>query len=186
MTCGRCQRRRRASFGAADALFAHRVVKSGLGHSKCRQFVGWVERSETHHLSPKPPAAASLLRFDHSRGYTPARTIRWKDEYGQSCVRSKYPVVDRIEVDVIKVAREILLVTDPVFPIPTLPDAAFALAGTAGRHRLGTSSGREKVVFIRRQRRAKSPLPSGIVQTVCRWSGRTMIASIVNGWRCRA
>ena len=39
-------------------------------------------------------------------------------------------VLDRVDLDVIEVTGEIFLVSDEVFPKPSLPDAAFAFAAT--------------------------------------------------------
>jgi hypothetical protein len=44
---------------------------------------------------------------------------------------------DRIEVYVIHVSSKIAVVADRVLPEAALPDAAFALARTAGRNALG-------------------------------------------------
>jgi hypothetical protein len=67
-------------------------------------------------------------------------------------------MLDRIEVNVIRVPRKIAVVADGVLPEAALPDAALARA--AGRNALGR---RENVVLMSRQRVEKSLSPGGKV-----------------------
>ena len=58
----------------------------------------------------------------------------------------------RIEVDVVDVARKIIIVADGVLPIAALPDTLFAFGELAERGNAGRP--REKPPLMRFQRRA--------------------------------
>lgn len=56
-------------------------------------------------------------------------------------------VLDRIDVDVIHMLHPISLVTDPVFPIAPLPDAAFPPGLAACADRLGSRQAAREARF---------------------------------------
>ncbi len=94
------------------------------------------------------------------------------------------PVFDRIKMNVIDMAREILLVANGVFPKAPLPDAARSpLLRRLVDTRSVAGNDREKADLISRHRVEKSASSSGKRHIVCKWSGRTTIATVSNGCR---
>ena len=75
---------------------------------------------------------------------------------------------DGVDVDVIDVTHEIALVANGMLPIAPLPDAPFALAGTAVGNPFAGREATRKRRFDEPPTRGKSASPSGIVHTVCR------------------
>ena len=57
------------------------------------------------------------------------------------------PVLDRVEVDVVEVTREIVFVAQCVFPVPPLPNPALPFAGAACRDPFGRRHSRRKGAF---------------------------------------
>jgi hypothetical protein len=76
-------------------------------------------------------------------------------------------MLDRVDMDVINMTREIVLIANGVLPIALLPDTAFTFGGAA-ETRSPLVRLRENADLISRQRVAKSASSSGIVQTVWR------------------
>jgi hypothetical protein len=61
--------------------------------------------------------------------------MRWNNKNGQSCA-FYIAVLDRVEVNVIRVSSKIAAIADRMLPEAALPDAAFAFARAAGRNAL--------------------------------------------------
>ena len=72
-------------------------------------------------------------------------------------------MLDRIEVNVIRVSDKIAAVADSVLPEAALPDAALALARAVRGNALDWGSPRENVDLTSRQRVEKSLWPTGNV-----------------------
>lgn len=91
-------------------------------------------------------------------------------------------MLERIDMDVINMPREIILVANGVLPIAPLPNAAFAFGGASVRNAFAGRRLRDKADLIRRQRGAKCLSAAGSVQIAWRRSASTATASIVNGY----
>jgi hypothetical protein len=69
--------------------------------------------------------ACPILGIDSKLHHTMERRIR-------PIADSRHePVLDRVDMDVIHMTREIVLIANGMFPIAPLPDATFAFGGTA-------------------------------------------------------
>ena len=97
-------------------------------------------------------------------------------------------VLQRVVVDIVAEAIELLVVSDDVLPETVLPNAAFATRPSFW----GKGDVVCPVVFAKEpdskiaadptfHRVGKSPSPRGRLQTQCRWSGSTTIAIVRNG-----
>src|SRR3989338_2764546 len=92
-------------------------------------------------------------------------------------------MLDRIPVDVIRVAIKIFLVTNHVLPETALPYSPFAAICPALGNTLTFFNRAGKLPLIKFHRVEKSASPSGNVMMQCRCSGKTTAASKRN--RCR-
>jgi hypothetical protein len=123
--------------------------------------VGWVERSETHHRSPK---TAFRLVIELAR---PIRRVEVEPRHAMD--RRIWPILhpphmamlDGIEMDVIGVPRKVVCVPQRVLPIAPLPNPALAFVGTADAYPFPRTRPREKLALMSRQRSAKSDSPPG-------------------------
>jgi len=131
--------------------------------TQVEQRVGWVERKR----NPSPLAEAAVQRI--ARTDRPSGGLAAEPHHAME--RRKWPildalhiaVLDRIEVNVVRVPCKIVVVVDRVLPEAALPDAAFALARAVSQNALGECSRRENVVLMSRQRVEKSRSPAGNV-----------------------
>src|SRR6516164_1567670 len=102
--------------------------------------LGWVERSETHHISPKPavslaPTTSPIRGIDAEPNHPVKRGVR-------PIFHPRHQaVLHRIKVNVIRVPREVVLVTQGVLPIAPLPNAALAFSQAALGDPLGCRQG---------------------------------------------
>jgi len=94
-------------------------------------------------------------------------------------------MLDRIPVDVIRVAVEIHLVADQVLPETALPYSSFTALCPALGDALAFFNHAGKVALIKFQRVEKSASPSGNVMMQCKCSGKITTASMRNGCRSR-
>jgi len=97
--------------------------------------VGWVERSETHHLTALRPFTKVTIHLRHI-----TRPILGIDPELHHAVERRIrpiryprhkPMLDRVDMNVIDVSREIIVIANDMLPIAPLPDAAFAFGGAA-------------------------------------------------------
>jgi hypothetical protein len=102
--------------------------------------VGRVERSETHPIDRLRPLAETRA---HVRKITrPILGIDSKPHHPVERRMRPIPdprykaMLDRIDMDVLDVPCQIVLITNRVLPITSLPDPALALGGAAGRNGL--------------------------------------------------
>src|SRR6266496_3569135 len=100
------------------------------------EIVGWVERSDTHHLAAYSTPLAKLP----VEAETIACPILWIDTVSHHAMKRRIrpiadtfhkPMFDGVDVNIIDVARKIALVANRVLPIASLPDTTFAFADTA-------------------------------------------------------
>jgi len=97
--------------------------------------MGWVEPLR----NPSPLAEASaiftviarpILRIDAEPNHSMERRVRPIDH------PANVVVLHGVEMNVVDVTREVVFTAQSMFPIPPLPNTAFALAGTAWRDSL--------------------------------------------------
>ena len=87
------------------------------------------------------------------------------------------PMFDRIEVNVIDIARQIRVQQRRCqIPFSRLPILL-------GERHAALERSRENPLLIRFQRKGKSAFCGGSDQIACKWSGRTQMAIVSNGYR---
>jgi len=95
--------------------------------------VGWVERSDTHHLAAYSTPLAKLP----VEAETIACPILWIDTVSHHAGKRRIrpipdtchkPMFDWVDMNVVDVTLKILLIANRVLPIASLPDTTFAFA----------------------------------------------------------
>src|SRR5258705_11921805 len=91
------------------------------------------------------------------------------------------PMLDRVDMNVVDVTREIAFIANGMLPVAPLPDTAFTLGDTAVGNPFAGWEAARKRRFDQPPAVAKFASHSGMVHIVWRGLDRMTIAPLVNG-----